>query len=495
MDIKRYDEHHGAVLTGETSLVTFEIIKHADQVEINKDKEGFVDTFRYGELFNLNGYSVASYGTYNNLPGELRILVRDNHLLPEILKKQVRFMYGHGPCLYRKDVDEKRVIRVPLAESEYEDVWKWLRSWRANGLLQDFESYLKLAIQEYYYTEGIWSRYRFNLSRRISGRLPIRGLEFLPSTRVRLAKEGYDDVLSLVENEDLDKVIYGRWDLPFRTEYTIFDRFDPVDPLKFPVAINYVRDFGFGEEVYSYPTFYYGLKEWIKGSNLNPKYLNSYLKNSLSAKLHVLIPHSWIVSKENTIKKICEENQQRKDEGKDLISEYDGLTDIGTRFTYSMVQKIVDLKLKALTEVLSGAGENQGKTFISRKFRTENGVEEWEFKEIPVKYKEFVESIISFDKRSVEVILQGKGLDPSISNVSKDGVFQSSGSNSYYNYLIYLNSLSYAEEFICQDINLALSINFPRLRRENIQLGFFRNVPERQQELPPASRLSETANQ
>lgn len=495
MDIKRYDEHHGAVMSGETAMVTFEIIKHADQAEINKDKAGFVESYKYGELFNLNGYTVASYGTYNNLPGELRTLIRDNHLLPEILKKQVRFMYGHGPCLYRKEVDGKKVIRVPLQESDYAEVWKWLRSWRASGISQDFESYLKLAIQEYYYSEGIFTKFHYNLSRRINGRMPVRGLEYLPSTRVRLAMEGTSEIYRMIEDEELDKVLYGWWDLPFKKEYTVYDRLDLSDPLRFQVAVNYVRDFGFGEEVYSVPTFYYGLKEWIKGSNLNPKYLNSYLKNSLSAKLHVLIPHSWIQSKENTIKKICEENQQRQDEGKDLITEYDGLEDIGTRFEYAMVQKIVDIKLKALTDVLTGAGENQGKSFISRKFRTENGTEEWEFKEIPVKYKEFIESIITFDKRAVEVILQGKGLDPSISNVSKDGVFQSSGSNAYYNYLIYMNSLPYAEEFICQDINLALGLNFPRLRRDNIVLGFFRNIPERQQELPPADRLTQTANQ
>jgi len=160
-----------------------------------------------------------------------------------------------------------------------------------------------------------------------------------------------------------------------------------------------------------------------------------------------------------------------------------------------MVQKIVDLKLKSLTEVLTGAGENQGKTFISRKFKTENGVEEWEFKEIPVKYQEFIKSIIDYDKRVVEVILMGKGLDPSISNVSKDGIFQTSGSNAYYNYLIYMNSLPFAEEFICQDINTALQLNFPRLKFDHVYLGFFRNIPERQQELPPDDRLDTNANQ
>jgi hypothetical protein len=93
------------------------------------------------------------------------------------------------------------------------------------------------------------------------------------------------------------------------------------------------------------------------------------------------------------------------------------------------------------------------------------------------------------DKRAVEVILAGKGLPPSISNVTKDGVFQSSGSDAYYNYMIYLNSLHYAEEFITEDINRALWINFPELEQQNVTLGFLRHVPERQEELQPKERI------
>lgn len=93
------------------------------------------------------------------------------------------------------------------------------------------------------------------------------------------------------------------------------------------------------------------------------------------------------------------------------------------------------------------------------------------------------------------MILEGKGVDPSISNVSKEGIFQGSGSNAYYNYIIYLNSLSYAEDYCTQDINRVLHINFPRLAQDGVKLGFFRNVPERQQDLKPEERIEKTTNQ
>jgi hypothetical protein len=489
MHIQRYD-NRGILFNGENALLTFELIKRADQSEIDSEKESMLQSYTPGEFFTLGNYTVASYGTYNNMPGELRILIRDNHLLPEILNKQVRFMYGHGPYLFREENEKKKKNRIPASEEDYDEVWKWLRSWRKSGLSQNFESYLKLCIREYYYTEGIFSRYYFNLSRRIpGGKIPIRGLQYYPSTRMRLGMNGLLPPTSMLEDELLDVVLYGYWEIPFRFDYDVYPRFDDTDPTRYPTAVNYVRDFGFGEEVYSFPSFYYGLKEWIKGSNLNPKYINSYLKNSLSARIHVIIPQKWIEIKEKTLRDICEENKNREQSGLTLIESYDGLEDIGTIFNYGMVQKLIDAKLKALTNVLTGEGENQGKTFVSRRFRTEHGIEEWEFKEIPVKYQEFVKSILDYDARTVQVILEGKGLDPSISNVSKEGIFQSSGSQSYYNYLIYLNSLYYAEDFICQDINTALAINFPYLKKDRVKLGFFRNVPERQEELPPKERM------
>lgn len=490
-------KNQGIVYSAEGNpVISFEILKHADQAQIDAERASMENSWLIQETFTVQDYTVASYGQYNRLPIDVRDYIKNNHLLPEILAKQVRFMYGEGPYFYREEIREDKTVRIPVSREEHKDVWNWLSSWKANGLADDVATYLKRAIREYYYTEGIFSKWRFNRSRRVGGRTPIRGLEYLPSIRMRMGMKKTIIPGELLEDEDLDTMLYGRWELPYRFDVEAFNRFDESDPFKYEVAINYVRDFGFGEEVYSFPTYWFGLKEWIKGSNLNPKYINSYLKNSLSAKLHVIIPDAWIRQKEETLRNICEENRTREQNGDDLITTYDGLTEVGTTFNYGMVQKLIDIKLRHISNLLAGEGENQGKTFWSRSFRTENGIEQWEFKDIPIKYQEFVKSIIEFDKRAMEVILAGKGLDPSISNVSKDGIFQSSGSNSYYNYLIYLNSLHYAEEFICQDLNRALRINFPKLRLNNITLGFFRNVPQRQEELKPDERLNSiTKNQ
>lgn len=482
--MKKYGFHK----VDEKTVVSYEIVTMSDQSGIEADKEAFsqnpalpaLEAIRYGD------YTVALYGEKNNLPKMVSSLIRNNAVLPEILKKQVRILYGQGLYLYKEDEDEKTRFRVPVSKL-YPKVWEWLSSWKNNGI-PPVEEYIKSVIYEYYYLEGYFSKWHFNLSRRINGPMPVRGLERLPGTRCRLATRHILRPGETLENTMLDTILYGRWEFPWRFQQEEFPLFRESDPLKHRVAVNYIADKGFDEDIYSIPTYFYGLYEWIRGSNLNPKYINSYLRNSLNAKVHVLIPDAWIASKENTLRKICQENQEREQAGNDMIAEYEGLTGIGNQFDYSMLQKLINIKIDQVTKVMAGEGENQGKLFVSRKFRTEHGVEEWEFKDIPTKYKEFVESITGFEKQAVSTILAGKGLAPSISNVSKDGIFDS-GSAVYYAYLVYLDTLCFPEDIVCRDLNTALAINFPELQRDNVKIGLYHRKPERQSEVPPEKRM------
>jgi hypothetical protein len=493
--IKRYGNHGLVYGQKDTAMLSFEIVSAADKTTIEEERSKYNVFNVYGEYFSFADYTLASYGEDNKLPTEVKNMIKDNHLLPEVLKKQVRFLYGNGPFLYREEVDETgdNIRRIALSKQKYADVWQWLNSWESNGIENSVEQYLKGAAMEYYYTEGIPTKWLYNRSRRLAVRaanvLPVRGLEYVPSTKFRFAKQGHREIGELLERKDFTHAMVGRWDMATRENMEVFPLLDRANPLRHSVAVNYVADLSFGDEIYSIPTFYYGLKEWIRSSNLNPKYINSYLRNSLSAKLHVIIPDSWIVSKQKTLEEICRKNRELDQQGKALITEYEGLKEIGTTFSVAMIQKLIDLKLEELTNVLSGEGDNQGKAFYSRSFRTQYGVEEWQFKEIPVKYKEFIDTLTSLDKHTVKVILEGKGIDPSISNVSGEGLFQSSGSQAYYNYIIYLSQLTFAEDFVCADINRALRINFPRLEREGVKLGLFRRIPERQKELSSDERL------
>ena len=87
-------------------------------------------------------------------------------------------------------------------------------------------------------------------------------------------------------------------------------------------------------------------------------------------------------------------------------------------------------------------------------------------------------------------MLSSKGLDSSISNVSKDGIVSKSGSDAYYNYMIYLNGLTIPETVVCADVNTALRINFPDKYRSGIRIGFYRPAIARQQDVTPENRMS-----
>ena len=486
--IERYDRNGAAMLDG-NCVLTFSILGASESYPVEADKGNYNRFIVLGDRVRIEGYTIATHGSDNNLPDTVKQYVSNNPVLPEILKKQIRMMYGQGPGLYQQK--ETDTPGREWVSDKYPDVFKWFNSWDTDQDLEPLHRYLKLAIHDYYYMEGLYNKWMFNKSRRTGGNLPVRGLKFLNGARCRLGTTKVIDTRMTIKDEECDLVLFAHWDRINIYEMVEYQRFENSNPLKYPVCVNYVRDNGFDEDIYSLPTYFYGLMEWIKGSNLSPKYVNSYLKNSLSAKIHVIIPNAWIANKEETLKSICRDNEARKANNKKLITEYEGITGIGAEFSLSLLEKLIDSKIKQVTELLAGQGENQGKAFWSRSFLTEQGLETWDFKEIPMKYKEFTDSILSFNTNSMKMILAGKGLDPAISNLGNDGIFNS-GSQIYYSYLVYLDTLGYAEEYILEDLNRALWINFPILKNDNVKLGFKRFAPPRQSETAPANRMDAT---
>jgi hypothetical protein len=140
---------------------------------------------------------------------------------------------------------------------------------------------------------------------------------------------------------------------------------------------------------------------------------------------------------------------------------------------------------------MSGEGKNQGKIFYSRSYANERGTDsEWQFKDIPTKYKEFFDAIKLYDDLVLKRILTGLGVDPSISNVGSEGVFNNSGAQVYYNYLVYVDQLDQPEEICTREINEALRINFPKIYNEKLRIGYYRNIPQRLEETTPSQRPS-----
>ncbi|MEG1635818.1 MAG: hypothetical protein RR388_09335, partial [Rikenellaceae bacterium] len=286
---------------------------------------------------------------------------------------------------------------------------------------------------------------------------------------------------------DFNRVAVGNW-RSGRGGYKIY-------PLLHISEINQYRHAAISHHANIDPSGMYGMnrsyegsKGWLLLSNDNAKYINSFLSNALAARLHIIIPAEWVENRRRKIQQVCDENLSRSLKGEPMI-EYMGI-DIGNTFSEQYVNEIVTAEIRKLSDYLSGPA-GQGKAFSSFSFRDGDGNSiEWKILPIDLKYQEYINSLITVDRRSDEVVASSVGIDPSITNISKDGVISKSGSDAYYNYMIYLSSLT-TEEKICTDAyNMALSVNFPELYATGTRVGLYRSVVEKQQDVSPSNRMT-----
>lgn len=427
----------------------------------------------------LGDYVVPLWGDGHNLyPQEIYAAVSENKLLPEVIRKQRKFLFGKGPRLHREIIkgegeDAKRA-RIPW---EDQAIWRWLESWEDRGYPHYWE-YLNCLSNDYYHVETCNSQYNFNTSRRINGRLPIDALTYVGSDEARLAAKGPKQLNKRIKDSDCKYVITGDWMNISASDYEVFHRFEPGNPLKYNTAIAFNYDKTFTKWVYAYNSWYKGLKEYLRASELSPKYLNSYLKNALNAHIHVQIPGTWYEAQKGILQQICSDNLinmdapiQKSYRGVELINEQGQ----PVPFYEGMMDQLISCELRRITALMSGEGKNQGKLYATTKW----GEEGWVFEEFPGKFKDFFDTVIKYDERADKVIVAGKGVPSSISNVDGAGIISKSGSESWYNYLLYVMTLTLDEYFILKELNRAIHINFPYAKEQGIKLGFWIDIPSK----------------
>ena len=455
--------------------------------------DGVIDLDQYNNLptpvvYTINDNYVLLKGVTNRLPDEIRYMIGNNRLLPELIEKQIRILYGKGLSIYQEEIKDNKIIRTWVEQLEIKN---WLSSWKEKGMTDNPEEFAMKVIRDYYYYEDYWVRERFTNARRINGIIPLAGLEHIEDNRCRLATKksplevGYD-----YEDQDFQIIVVGNWATGMHRNFKIYNRYDYTNPLKNSSVISYHRN-SFPGEIYGVNKVYNGIKDWLVGTNRNPKYINSFLNNSMSAKVHVIIPWNWVQNVEDKLEKFCEMNRTLEDDGKTLITLFDGELELGTEYHVSLRDKYIKLELKNFSSFLSGV-ENQGKIYASYSYTTSDGkMSNWKIETIDQKYKEFMDALNKYDKRADEVITAAKGLDAAISGISKDGIISKSGSDLMYNYIIYLiTALPIAELICCQPFNdIALKLNFPDLHKQGYRIGFYNEIPARSQDVSPNDRL------
>lgn len=474
--VEIFKGNKGYAARANAGVVTFEVQGLADREDIlfSDSRSVYSKYASSRSTLNLSGFTVPMWGEGHNLyPQEVYAAVSENKLLPEVIRKQVELIFGKGPRLYQEQIigegEHQKRVRIPIENIE---ILEWLEGWEENGLPHYWE-YLKNIITDFYYVDTCISQYHFHLSRIIRGPHPIVGLSYVGSDEARLAAKG-DFNNRTIKDSDCKYVIVGDWFNISASEYRVFNRLDPAAPLKHSGAIAFNYDKTFTKWVYAFNNWFKGLKEYIKASELSPKYLNSYLKNALNAHIHAKIPIAWYEHHKEILQQLCNSNLT----GETDCKVYRGVNlfhESGDPYSFSevMMDDLIAFELRRITDLMSGEGKNQGKLYATLQYREEG----WEFEEFPGKFKDFFDTVIKYDKRADEVILANKGISSSITNVDSTGITSKSGNEAWYNYLLYVISLTLEEYFILKEINRAIHINFPYAKKERIKLGFWIDIP------------------
>ncbi len=433
---------------------------------------------------SMQGYNLCMRGMNNTLCDEITHEIKQNRLLPRLYSKEIKMLYGYGPAVYMQTVSDGK----PRKEwTDLPDVADWLHTWDERGL-PTVEEFCKAEIKNYYYFGDFFAKWRFSRGKRIGFGLPVAGLESMENKNCLLATTRRDVATALVDYSDFRFVAVGKWF--FGTgSYKIYPKFAMGEASNYIYsAISHHREKSV-DEFYGVNETHQGARPYIQGSNKTAIYINSFLKNSLAAKIHIIIPNAWVESKRNQIMKLCEENKKRLANKQPMIK-YNGI-EIGDELKESTIVEYIRLELRKFGQYLSGEN-NQGKAYSTFSFMDGSGHEQqWKIENIDMKYKEYIEAMIAYDKRTEEALLSSVGLDASISAVSKDGVISKSGSDAYYNYLIYIMSLTSEDEICSEPLNMALRLNFPEYYKQGYRIGFYREVPQRQEDTAPKDRLNQ----
>jgi len=440
-------------------------------------------------LLSVDGNRVLAKGTNNMLPDEIKIMFGTNRFLPGLIDKQYKLLYGKGLFVYRQSFEDKKLYRDWQNNPTIEN---WLGDWQRNGISDSPEQYIDKVIKDSYYFEDYWTKWRFFAGRAI-GRMPVAGLEHIENNRCRLASSSNIDLFSgNYEEKDFNKVVVANWGRGLSFETNTYDRFFQSKALQYDVAVSYHKHHTPGE-IYGMNKFFFGIKDWLSATNLNPKYINGYLDKSLSAAVHVIIPGEWVTYIEGKLERYCDRNQTLASENKPLLKP-NGI-EIGTEYHEELLDAYIKAEMRKLTNFLTGV-KNQGKTFTTFKYTTEKGDQTgWEINVLDLNPEKYIKGLIDYDKRADEVITSSIGLDSSISNISKDGVISKSGSDAYYNYIIYLYAnLPTAERMTCSALNEAINVNFPALYKQGFRIGLYTEVPSQQQDVSPNDRLQNQQN-
>ncbi len=401
----------------------------------------------------LGEYLLHQYGENNDLPTIIKETVQNNYIAPGLLKKKTGLLWGMGPMLYSEKFENNKRVRTWVDDP---DVLAWLES-------TDYQSKLLQACEDYQYIQGVFSRFELRRSSYV-GKNFIKDVHIIQPNKARLASK-----VGAISRKPTH-VITNDWsfDTPnSHTDYQVYSMFDFTDPFAKENSILYSNVYSFCSDYYTVPELY-GALEWLKRSTAVPLIFKAMSKNALNLAYHITSPQAFWDNKRKEIQKNC--------------------ADTGKKYNEQMLVDYERAFLNKIAEVLS-SDENAGKFLHTKQNLHVEGMNiiefGWKITPIDQKTKDLVASQIKISERSDIAVAGAISLGGSLGNLGQ--TTSNSGSERYYALIEYLNTGVDIPEFIvCKAYNYALKANFPD---KGLKLGFYHNVPERQEDISPSKRM------
>ena len=409
----------------------------------------FYTTVRQLIPYTIGEFSIVANGQENNYPEELRLILDDNNLTPEILNKQAQLLYGQGPALYKMNFENGRRIKYWVTDPE---IQVWLDSW-------DYEDYLLKACIEFRTINGHFTKFYRNKGVRIGGKPFIAKLDHVSSIFARLE---WPDA-----NNQIHNIIVGDFRRPWVNGLRQYPVYDPASPFSFPVSMRYSNLYNFALDYEYSRSPIHGSLAWIKLSSSIPKLLTAFNDNSMAIKYHIEVPAVYWDALKEKLEIKCQQE--------------------GTPYTDGMFEKAKDDVMKKFILVLAG-NEKVGKFVNTSTMFDETGGQYvgWKINVLDQKVKDFIDAQINIANEALFQVTSGIGLHPALSNLSKDGNLPS-GSEQLYAFKLYLaTGVDIPEGIVMRDINYAINANFPG---KGLRLGFYHDVLLTESQTSPADRV------
>ena len=413
----------------------------------------FYNNIRQLVSVRIGEFEIIANGHQNNYPEELRQILDDNNLTPELLNKQAQLLYGQGPALYKINHENGRRVKYWVTDPE---IQSWLDSW-------DYEDYLLKCCIEFRTTNGHFTKFYRNKGARIGAQSNVAKLEHVSSMFSRLE---WPDV-----NNQINGVIVGDFRQPWKLGLRRYPIFDSSNPFQYPVSMRYSNLYSFAlDNEYSRSPIH-GSLSWIKLSSSIPHLLSSFNDNSMAIKYHIEVPAIyWEKMREDLMTK-CENSENQ--------------------FTEKMFKDAQDKVMENFSIALSG-NDKVGKFVSTASMFDElsNQYVGWKINPLDQKVKDFIDAQIGIANEALFQVTSGLGVHPALSNLSKDGNLPS-GSEQLYAFKLYLQTgVDIPESIVMKDINMAIAANFPG---KGLKMGFYHDVLLTEEATNPKDRIKNQA--